>query len=495
MPTAPAALTPTLPVPVGWTPAFLPGADLLLMPLPGPDRTTPVFTVRRWNTNADLTAGAEVHDPRTDSAPESARFGSRTGPDPARGVPVGMDRWSGGDWFGLRFLRLVPSLAGRPLVETRWLLWSATGGQPADFDLMRDAPVLDATAVCAVADLPLLEMILDSMADAIPGGWAPALGSAHPSPQAVVQVGRTAASGAEPGSPRQTDGPGHDAGRPGPRQRFSTAGAWTGASMLHLSHQALAFLREHPPGNPWGPLQDGRAQHVVEAGLAEAATRRPTDRAAVAAGVLQGAEQVSTLTIHSSHGRHRALELHRSGGLVAAVAHALPVSGEQDEVLLGLYPAERAAELVIRSAALGPSDSRRLGIDAVSRDLLLRRTLDPALPLPAELSGNPRWRELWGQPWLMWTLETVHGDGTGSTGGREVLTGLSAGRWGNQILTRTPNDGDRDGTSGGIADDLAGFPGHPDSSSHVVRLVPAQTSSLLITLLNRLGSPDSAPRR
>lgn len=474
------ALTPTLPVPAGWSPAFLPGADLLLMPLPGPDRTTPVFTVRRWNTNADLPAGSEVHDPRTDSTPASPRFGASKGPAPARGVPVGMDRWSGGDWFGLRFQRLVPSLAGRPTVETRWLLWSVLARLPEGFDPLEDAPDLDATALCAVADLPLLEMPLDSMAGAIPAGWVPALDAEHPSPQTVVTVGRSPAGG---GSTEEAAESGPDAGHPGSRQRFSTAGAWAGTSMLDLPPTALAFLAEHPPGEPWGRFQDDRARSVVEAGLADAATRRLTDRAAVVAGVLQGAEQVSTLTIHSRHGRHRALELHRSRGLVAAVAHARPVRGEPDELLLGLYPAERSAELVIRSAALGPSDSRRLGIEAVSRDLLLRRTLDPHLPLPPELSVDPRWQELWGEPWLLWTLTTGSADGVDgadTTSGGEVLMGLNAGRWGNQVLARPQ--------SGGGGDDA-------NTSGDMVRLVPAQTSGLLITLLQLLAPQTSGQRR
>ncbi|GAA1672223.1 hypothetical protein GCM10010977_17480 [Citricoccus zhacaiensis] len=493
MSTAASALTPSLPVPTGWSPAFLPGADALMMPLPGPDRTTPVFTVRRWNTNADLPEGSAVHDPRTDSAPESPRFGSRGGPDPARGVPVGMDRWSGGDWFGLRFLRLVPSLAGRPTVETRWLLWSANAGQPEGFDPLRDAPDLDATAVCAVADLALLEMMFDSMAGAIPGEWASALAEGHPSPQSVVRVGRVAADESSAGA---ADESAHDAGRPGSRQRFSTAGAWAGASMLDLAPDALAFLSQHPPGEPWGQLLDDRARPVVEAGLASAATRRLTDRAAVAAAVLQEAEQVSTLTIHSRHGRHRALELHRSRGLVAAVAHALPVPGEPDEVLLGLYPAERSAELVIRAAALGPSDSRRLGVDTVSRELLLRRTLDPDLPLPAELAADPRWQDLWSAPWLLWTLESGGADLTESTAGGEVLMGLNAARWGNHVLTRShgAGDGGSDGDPDGGSRGRLRQPDYPDHPGDLVKLVPAQTSGLLITLLERLA-PFTAPAR
>lgn len=466
-------LTPTLPVPTGWSPGFLPGADLLMMPLPGRERITPVFSVRRWNTNADLPEGTAVHDPRTDSAPESPRFGVPGGPDPARGVPVGMDRWSGGDWFGLRFLRLVPSVTGQPAVETRWLLWSAVAGLPEGFDPLLSTPVLDATAVCAVADLALLEMLLDSMAGSVPADWAPALAAAHPSPRSAARVDQdlTAPAGAE-----QSTASGHDAGPDSSRQRFSTAGAWAGAPMTELNPAALAFLRSHRPDTAWGLLQDEAARPVVEAGLADAATRRLTDRAAVAAVILQNPEQVSTLTIHSQHGRHEALELYRAGGLMAAVAHAVPVQGLPDESLLGLFPAERAAELVLRAAALGPSDSRRLSLDTVPRELLVRRALDPTMPVPADLSADPRWQEIWGASWLLWTLQTEDrtADAVESGAAEPLLMALNAGPHGNQVLTR-PAAGD------------------PNQEA-TVRLVPAQTSSLLVTLLNRLTPTPSRPQ-
>lgn len=464
--------TTTLPVPTGWTSGFLPGADLLLMPLPGPDRITPVFTVRRWNTNANLPEGAEVHDPRTDSAPESPRFGARGGPDPARGVPVGMDRWSGGDWFGLRFLRLVPSLAGQPAAETRWLLWSAVDGLPEGFDPLKDTPALDATAVCAVGDLPLLEMLLDSMAGAIPTDWAPALAAAYPARQSTVEVTRHAGEAA---GTQTTAGP--DDGHQGPRERYSTAGAWAGASMLELTPAALEFLRTHRPDAAWGELQDESARAVVEAGLADAVTRHLTGRAAAVAALLQNPEQVSTVTIHSQHGRHRALELFRAGGLVAAVAHALPVRGLPDEALIGLFPAERAAELVLRAAALGPSDSRRLEQDTVSRDLLVRRALNPETELPEYLAGDARWQDLWAPAWLLWTLETE--DRTSGEAEDHVsaplLMALNAGRHGNQVLTQ--------------ADTEEGS-GQPAS----VRLVPVQTSGLLMTLLTRLTPSPALPQ-
>ncbi|REE03707.1 hypothetical protein [Citricoccus muralis] len=487
MPTVPrassSALSPTLPVPTGWSPAFLPGADLLLMSLPGPDRTTPVFTVRRWNTNADLPDGSEVHDPRTDSAPETPRFGTRSGPDPARGLPVGMDRWSGGDWFGLRFLRLVPSLAGQPMAETRWLLWSAVAGLPEGFDPLKDTPVLDATAVCAVGDLPPLEMLMDSMAGAIPADWAPALAAGHPSPQTVVRVDRNV-RGAGGTAAQTTARP--DGGHESPRELYSAAGAWAGASMVELAPTALEFLCMHRPEAAWGELQDESARPVLEAGLADAATRRLTDRSFALATILQHPDQVSTVTIHSQHGRHRTLELFRAGSLVAAVAHALPVRGMPDGALIGLFPAERAPELVLRAAALGPSDSRRLGQDTVSRDLLVRRALNPKTELPEHLAGDARWQDLWESAWLLWTLETEDRAPNGTKDGvpAPLLMALNAGRHGNQVLTRPA--GEAVGAHGDTNDEV--------NQGESVRLVPAQTSSLLVTLLNRLTPQPSRHR-
>ncbi|GAA4779484.1 hypothetical protein [Citricoccus nitrophenolicus] len=470
--------TTTLTVPTGWSPGFLPGADLLMMPLPGPDRITPLFTVRHWSTNADLPENTEVHDPRTDSAPESPRFGAPGGPDPARGVPVGMDRWSGGDWFGLRFLRLVPSLTGQPVAETRWLLWSAVDELPEGFDPLKDTPALDATAVCAVGDLPLLEMLLDSMAGAIPADWAPALAAEYPARQSMVKVTRRAGEAA-----RTQAAAGPDDGHAGPRERYSSARTWAGAPMVELRPEALEFLRTHRPDAAWGELQDESARPVVAAGLADAATRHLTGRGGAFASLLQHPEQVSTLTIHSQHGRHRAVELFRAGGLVAAVAHALPVQGVPDEALIGLFPAERAPELVLRAAVLGPSDSRRLEQDTVSRDLLVRRALNPETELPEHLAGDARWQDLWESAWLLWTLETEDRapDGTTSGDPAPLLMALNAGRHGNQVLTRPA------GTDG-----LGGVAGGTDARQPAaVRLVPAQTSSLVVTLLSRLTGRTS----
>ncbi|MGM7668629.1 hypothetical protein [Microbacterium sp. A93] len=465
---APPALTPTLPVPAGWSPGFLPGADLLMMPLPGQDRISPVFTVRRWNTNADLPEGTDVHDPRTDSSPDSPRFGAPDGPDPARGVPVGMDRWSGGDWFGLRFLRLVPSLTGRPAAETRWLLWSALSGVPEGFDPQTSAPDLDVTAVCGVADLSLLEMPLDSMAGAVPTSWAPALTPGHPSARSVVEVERRTP----------------DDGRAPFPERLTTAGAWQGAPMSELTPAAVEFLRSHRPDAAWGALQDEAARPLMEAGFADAGTRRLTDRATVAATILQNAERVSKLTVTSRHGRHHTLELHSAGGVVVAIAWARPMKGLPDEALLGLFPVERSAELVLRAAALGPSDSRRLTVDTVPRDLLVQRSLMPSTAVPEDLAGDPRWEDLWDAEWLLWGLETETRAATGDSD-PEVTTfiALNAGRHGNQVLTRPA--GEASGAHGDTHDEVGQGPS--------VRLVPAQTSSLLVTLLNRLTPSPKHP--
>lgn len=490
---------PTLPVPAGWTPAFLPGADLLMMPLAGGDRVTPVFTVRHWDTQTDLPAGHSLHDPRTDSAPGAPRFGAPDGPAPVRGVPVGMDRWSGGAWFGLRFLRTVPSVAGRPVAEVRWLLWSAERGLPADFDEMTTMPSLDVTFLCAVADLVLVEMIADSMAGAVPADWAPALSPGHPSPQSLVGV-----------QYREKD--------PDATPPLSEAGVWAGAALLEITPAALETLKTTALTTPTGPVPGGAGPSPVEAwsslaaaGLAGGTGPQLTERGVLAAIVLQGARQVSTLTLHSRHGSHRSLELYLYRGIVAVVAHALPVPGLQDEVLLGLHPAERSAEMVLRSAGLGPSDSRRLTVDTVDREVLLRRVLAPDTPspegmpggvsggLPEDLAADPRWREIWAERCLLWTLETrdihpagegeVQGEGQGEEDGAargsgaaaagRTLMALNAGRWGNHVLTRP------DGT-GGSSTATAGAR---------VRLVPASTSGLFITLQQMLSPGPTVPDR
>lgn len=268
------------------------------------------------------------------------------------------------------------------------------------------------------------------------------------------------------------------AGRAPSRERPTTAGAWAGTGMSELAPAAVDLLRTLRVDTAWGADQEEQARAAAEAGFADAGTRRLTDRGAAAATVLQNAQRVSRLTITGRHGRHRSLELHALGDLVVAIGWALPMPGLPDEALLGIFPVERSAELVLRSAALGPSDSRVLSVDTVPRDLLVQRSLVPSTPLPAELADDPRWADLWDGDWLLWALETE--DRTRAEGVDESIDGpgehedtapavttliaLNAGRHGNQVVTRPAED----------ADETA------------VRLVPAQTSSLLITLLTRL---------
>lgn len=438
-----AALPPAaLPVPTGWSAGFLPGADVLMMPLPGRQRTTPSFTVRRWAGDGEQRTRLGIQDPR-----------QGTGGDlgPGRDWAVGRDRWSGGHWFGLRFLRLVTGPDAKALAETRWLLWSATRRVSAGFDLMTAEPDLDATALCAVADLALLEKTLDSMAAAIPAAWSPARSGTTPGPE-QLRV-----------DPSPADGPGCTARHPG-----EPDGPWKGTSLVEVSADAVDALRVLPPGRPWDREKDPWGRAAVGAGLAEASDGTLTERASLAAAVLQESEQEATLSVLDPQGARTVLTLHRTGGLTAAV-----VPASESTALFGVYPAERSAELVLRGACLGPSDSRVLQEDRVSLALLHRRTLDPQAALPAHLQEDPRWPEIWAEPWSLWTLRST-GPSTAGTANDDhgALMGLNAGQRGNYLLLR---DG---GGPDGQAD---------DAEQQIIRLMPVQTSSLFITLLTRLA--------
>lgn len=437
-PHAQASNSPTLPVPSGWSAGFLPGADVLMMPLPGGHRTTPSFTVRRWAGEGEQRAHWGIDDPR--------RTPDQAGTD--RGLAVARDRWSGGHWFGLRFLRLVTGPDAKPLAEVRWLLWSITRRASAGFDLMTAEPDLDATAVCAVADLPLLEKLQDSMAASIPADWSPARSEA------------TAGAGQI-----RVEAPATEDTVRGPEAAVQ-GGAWAGTAMLELPVDGLAALRALTPGQPWSDAEGRLARAVVEAGLGDPSSRTLTERASLAAAVLQDSDEDTTLSVLDSRGAHTVLSLHRSGGVTAAV---VPVSDHS--VLFGLYPAERAAEMVLRGAGLGPSDSRGLEKDLVPLTLLQRRTLDPDTPLPTDLQGDPRWRDLWDEPWALWTLTrrtSLPGENPGPV--QDTLVGLNSGRWGNHLVLQS----ERSAPAGEV------------SEEPLVRLEPVQTSSLFITLLDRL---------
>ncbi|MFC7400923.1 hypothetical protein [Citricoccus sp. GCM10030269] len=453
--------------PAGWTSGSAPGADMLIMPLSGPDRTSPVFTARRWG---ETPLGGTLHDPRTDSMPTSPRFGAPHGPAPERGLPVSMDRWSGGEWFGLRFLRLAPSMTGQPLAEIRWLLWPVEAAtQPLDLD--HDAPALDVTATLAVADLTLMEPVLDSLATDIPAGWSPSLPSDAAGRQETAEIRIEPLDSTPP---------------PSGRQRTTSSGAWAGTSLLELTPEALQYLRD-PHHDVGGVLPQHRAaQAVVTAGLADASGERLTERAMLAASVLQQPDQVSTLTIHTHHGRHLALELYRVAGLVAAVVHARPVRGLPDAPLFGLYPTERSVELVLRAAALGPSDSRVLEPDTVPNDLLLRRTLEPETALTSDLAESPRWRDLWSEQWLLWRLDTVRyaaGEHPANDAGTTdpPLIALNSGSTGNHLILQSRPQDNGTGQGGETGPDTG-----PDTENSV-RLQPVQTSALLSLLLDRLA--------
>lgn len=455
---------PSLPLPAGWVPGFLPGADLLLLPPADPDRSTPNFTVRRWDSGIDLPSGTPTHDPRLDGAPESARFGSHGGPDAQRGVPVSMDRWASGSWFGWRFLRLVPTVSGGALAEVRWLLWPMTEKAPADFDMMRDDPKLDVTASCDVSDLVLMHTTFDALATDIPRGWRPRLVPDHPSAGATATVHRRPLSGdvdttGDGIQSRLCDDADSDLRRP------TLSGIWAGTSLLPLSRGAVEVLLNHGSKTPPNTEPEGVVLELQRAGLFDRESRTLRAPATAWAKTRNSATMHSRLTAQAANGRRRTLDMRSSQGLAAVIYDESTGDGSTTHAV-GLYPQERLAELLVRAADLGPSDSRRLTHDVVPLELLLRRTIDPKTTLPKPFVSDPRWQELWSEEWLLWRLETTWMASEQSS----VVMGVNAGRWGNHMATRILEDKTASATD----------------NSDTVRLVPVQTSSLYVRLLDLL---------
>ncbi|MEV4901920.1 hypothetical protein AB0K08_11320 [Citricoccus sp. NPDC055426] len=431
-------------VPSGWMPASLAGADLVALPLNVEGRGNPTFMVSQ---RVPGTSPVAAPDPRAGSVLE--------------GLAVGRDRWRGGAWTGLRFLRLSRSRSGRAVAEIRWLLWPA--GDPAP-DPEHSDPVLEATATCDLTDLLLLEPVLDGLATDLPRDFTPRLPAGTPTRQESFGLQY------EP-----LGGEGASAGTGGPSDAASVpAGGlpdrWQGTGLVPVASSVVDTLRGTDPNRAWGRLDRETARPVVDAGLADPEGGRLSERAAQAATILQDPEQTSSLTITDAFGSRTVLTLARQGGLVVVL---VPAGGDTAEsraagdgvVLLGLYPVERSAEMVVRAAGLEPSGSRQLTPDSVSWESLVRRALDPSLPLPAGLrahGGSPAdgadaWQDLWAGHWTLWTLRTD---------GHPPLVALSGGPTGNHVVLRPEGEGG-DG----------------------VRLVPTPTSSLFTALMARCSGP------
>lgn len=441
-------------------PAHLAGADLVTLPLNVQGRGNPTFMVSGWDTEGCPVAAP---DPRGDTGLE--------------GLTVARDQWRGGAWSGLRFLRLSRSRSGRPVAEIRWLLWPAGSSMadPAHSDPAHGDPALDATATCDLSDLLLLEPVFDGLATDIPADFAPRMPAGTPTRQERFGLQYEPLGG--PGTSTGAVTPHGPAADPA---TDAVPDRWRGTGLVPVASSVVDTLRGIDPARTWGPLDREAARPVIDAGLSDPDGTRLSARAATAAAILQDPEQSSSLVVTDADGTRTALTLARHGGLVVAVVPALDDraggSGEgQGDDLLGLYPVERSAEMVVRSAGLGPSDPRQLAPATVSRASLVRRALDPSLPMPSglgALGGDPEetadadathgessdaWLEVWAGEWALWTL---------TTDGHPPLVVLTSGRTGNHVLLRPEED---DGDS--------------------VRLAPAPTSSLFTALLARLCGP------
>lgn len=435
-------------------PAYLAGADLVTLPLNVEGRGNPTFMVSGWGAGVSPVAAP---DPRADS--------------PLEGLPVARDRWQGGAWSGLRFLRLSRSRSGRPMAEIRWLLWPA--GAPGPAPTRGDDPALDVTATCDLADLMLFEPIFDGLATGLPRDFTPRMPAEAPTRQARFGLQH------EPlgGSRASTGVGGPSAPGDAPAERLPDR--WQGTGLVPVASSVVDALRGTDPARVWGRLGREAARPVIDAGLAAPDGDRLSERSAMAAAILQDPEQASSLSVTDAGGTRTVLTLSRQGGLVVALVPA-PGDGAEapdhgdGQILLGLYPAERSAEMVVRSAGLGPSDTRRLDPDTISWDHLVRRALDPSLPLPPGLrsveygsevpdaadthrGSTDAWQDLWTGHWTLWSL---------STDGHPPLVVLTSGRTGNHVLLRPEGD-----------------------EADTVRLVPTPTSSLFSALMQRCSGP------
>lgn len=442
---------PSLTVPAGWTSGFLPGADLVTLPLGVPDITNPTFVVRSW---AAEPLGGIRTDPRRPAEGED--------------LVVGQDRWSGGHWFGHRFIRLVRSLAGRPLAEIRWLLWPVT---VTHVDLEHGDPVLDVTATTDVVNLSLLEPLFDGMATDIRAGWSPALPASVQSFRKTygVRTRPVVEDGANSSRPwaqsrEARDVEAQDAGTGDRHGTGQLPGRWRGTGLIEIPRENVADLSTPAVATSWGllrgtgPGEGVGAIQTMDSRLKDASGTRLTDRAREAGRILADPHLSSELTVLDASGRRSVLHLRQRDGLAVAV-----VPHREDTVLFGLFPAERSAELVLRAAGLGPTDSRALTPEPVHRDLLFRRLTVPSTPIPQELTTSAGWARWWSEDLSLWTLTTTD---------RPPLMAVSAGRRDLQMIFGPEGEGDAD---------------HRES----VRLAPVQTSRLLSILLTRFAVPGA----
>lgn len=411
-------------LPAGWMPTSAPGVDIALMPLTGPQQTSPTFTVHRWG---DTPFGVLPEDPRQFSLPDVPGHGSLKvleADNADRGFAVDGDRWVGEHWFGWRFLRLASTATGWPKAEIRWLMW------PVDeprVDMLHGDPHLDVTASCAVGDLPLLEVPFEAMASSLPADWTPARPAEDGRQHQEIQINVVPAEESEAGQPGGTDALSVDG-----------SAEWSGMALFRVSARDLKDA-----------LDDQMA-----------GMRALGRNSAVSLDILRRPEASSQLTIRDRRGSRVALTLYRSGGVVVAVVEG--AAEHPDEVRVGMYPAARSAEVVMRAVGIGPCDARALMPDTVDLETMLGRAVDPTAELPVELGSDEQWRAVWTEPWALWSLATTMAD-PAKTDPTELMM-LTMGRWGHQRLLRSSETGR-------------------------VRLQPTQSSSLAVDLLRRLGGP------
>lgn len=411
-----------------WRLDAIPGADLWRAPTVGAGTVIPSIVVRRWVDGPEPEAGSPTVDYAADpgvhlASPERILL---------RGIPLAKDRWVGRHWFGLRLSKIIRGPGDLALMHLRWLLWNLEDDRRVTTDA--DVPEVDVQGSCAVAWSPLMVPLMDAKVHDLPRGWR-------------SQIARSPADGQRvTGDPISRPDPAGTANRGTP----ATAPApWTGFRWRPLEAGVLEALAAAGSGTHI-PARLGKA--LEQADLAASATGSP---------VLSGSGGLVARTLQTSHAE---LQLVMSGcdgdrvGLKAWLAPQLAVAevpdwsvaeppgpaagnGSAGRVGMSVVRAEDLAELVVRAVRIGASDTKRLTVNGLSRQVFLERLRDPLTPLPSDLAADETWRSLWASSWTVWRLQQMSRTAADPEGQPDdhgvapvTMRVLTAGPCGNYVL-------------------------------------------------------------